>query len=65
MDYVGAVRVTSIAGKLMFEKLSELDSHGMHMCVAARVTPAAYCSNVKLTCVLAALHSMLLVLACA
>ena len=36
MDYVGAVRVVSMAGNLIFEKLTKLDSHDMVMCVSAR-----------------------------
>ncbi|CAL5229751.1 g13134 [Coccomyxa viridis] len=31
VDYVGAVRVVSIAGKLIFERLTKLDSHDMVM----------------------------------
>jgi len=31
VDYIGAVRVTSIGGKTMFERLTTLDSHNMVM----------------------------------
>lgn len=41
VDYVGAVRVVSIAGKLMFERLTKLDSHDMVMYVSTRAAPIA------------------------
>ena len=43
IDYVGAVRVVSIAGKLMFERLTKLDSHDMVMYVSTYVAPMEYC----------------------
>ena len=50
VDYVGAVRVVSIAGKLIFERLTRLDSHDMVMCVSARVGPADFCKDQTAPC---------------